>query len=71
MSIKIRAYKQVIPQDILQERPQETWRCDLYPNDMSRHHGIGATESEAVLNAALSFHAMELAKRKQVKGAEK
>lgn len=41
-----------------QRRPkewQERWRCDIYPDDGSDHHGFGATEAEALQHAAAAY----------------
>ena len=52
---RIVTYRQDRPKDFLRENPQETWRCDIYAADGSTHHGVGAIEAKAVLNAATAF----------------
>ena len=34
---------------------QERWRCDIFPDDGSDHHGVGSTEAEAIWNAACAY----------------
>lgn len=55
MAAKIRIYQQDRPKDWLRDNPHETWRCDIYPNDGSDHHGIGRTEAEALMNASSAY----------------
>jgi hypothetical protein len=55
MSAEIKTYKQDRPKDWLRENPQETWRCDIFPKDGSDHHGVGETESVAILHAAAAY----------------
>lgn len=38
------------------DHPQERWRCDIFPQDGSDHHGVGLTEAEALLNASMAYH---------------
>jgi hypothetical protein len=52
---KIKTYPQDRPSEWLKENPQERWRCDIFPGDGSDHHGIGATEAEAIFNASLAY----------------
>ena len=52
---RIVTYRQDRTPDFLQDNPQETWRCDIYPEDGSDHHGVGALEAQAVMNAAMAF----------------
>jgi hypothetical protein len=53
----IKTYRQARPADYLKAHPTERWRCDIFPDDGSDHHGIGATEASAVANAALHWEA--------------
>ena len=39
----------------LKDNPHERWRCDIFPVDGSDHHGIGATEAEAIMNASMAY----------------
>lgn len=39
----------------LKDNPHERWRCDIFPVDGSDHHGIGATEAEALMNATMAY----------------
>jgi hypothetical protein len=55
MSSKIRTFRQDRPKDWLQEHPEETWRCDIFPPDGSDHHGIGPTEAQAIMSAAFAY----------------
>lgn len=55
MATKIKTYRQNIPADWLKENPSETWRCDIFPDDGSDHHGVGAIEAEALLNATMAY----------------
>ncbi len=55
MTIRILTYKQERPSDWLRDHPEETWRCDLYPEGGADHHGVGVTEAEAILNAAAHY----------------
>lgn len=52
---KIKTYLQDRPADWLKDNPHERWRCDIFPADGSDHHGIGATEAEAVMNAVMAY----------------
>ena len=52
---KIRTYRQERPADYIRENPQECWRCDIYPDDGSDHHGVGSTEAEVIWNAACAY----------------
>lgn len=52
---KIKTYIQDRPADWLKDHPQERWRCDIFPADGSDHHGVGATEAEAVMNAVVAY----------------
>lgn len=64
MSLKIELYVQPRPVDWLRDNPEQKWRCDIYPGDFrTDHHGVGATEAEALLRAAQHWHQYELAKR--------
>lgn len=54
-SAKVKTYPQDRPEDWLQSNPGERWRCDIYPDDGSDHHGVGATEAEAILNASQAY----------------
>ena len=51
----VRTYLQDRPKDYIRENPQERWRCDIYPDDGSDHHGVGSTEAEAIWNAACAY----------------
>lgn len=55
MSAKIRTYLQDRTPDFLRENPGQRWRCDIFPADGSDHHGVGATEGAAILNAAAHY----------------
>lgn len=52
---RITSYRQDRPKEWLKDHPEEAWRCDIYPDDGSDHHGIGRTEAEAIHNANLSY----------------
>ena len=52
---KIKTYLQDRPPDWLKDNPHERWRCDIFPVDGSSHHGIGATEAEAIMNASRAY----------------
>ncbi len=52
---KIKTYLQDRPADWLKDNPHERWRCDIFPVDGSSHHGIGATEAEALMNASMAY----------------
>jgi hypothetical protein len=54
-SAKIRTYRRERNEAWLKDHPEERWQCDILPFDGSDHHGIGATESEAIMNAALAY----------------
>lgn len=56
---KIETYPRVRPGSWLKDHPEERWQCDIFPADGSDHHGIGATESEAIMNAALAYRRWE------------
>lgn len=55
MTTKITVYRRNTPADLLRDHPEERWRCDIYPTGGSDHHGVGATEAEAVLNATMHW----------------
>ena len=55
MPTEIRTFKQDRPADYLRENPDETWRCDIFADDGSDHHGIGHIEGEAIMNAACAY----------------
>jgi len=55
MKVEVRTYKQKLPSDWLKHHPTEKWRCDMYSDDGSDHHGVGETEGEAFINAALAL----------------
>lgn len=55
MSAKIKTFKQDRPKEWLRENPHERWRCDIFPEDGSDHHGIGKTEAEAIMQAAAAY----------------
>lgn len=55
MNARITTYHQDRPTQFLKENPQERWRCDIFPQDGSDHHGVGSTEPEAILNAATAY----------------
>lgn len=59
----IQIYRQERDAQYLKENPQETWRCDIFPDDGSDHHGVGATDSEALLNAAMAYRIWQGAKK--------
>lgn len=48
MATDIRIYRQ--------ERDEERWRCDIFPGGGTDHHGVGSTESMALVSAALHWH---------------
>ena len=52
---KIKTYLQDRPADWLKDHPHERWRCDIFVTDGSDHHGIGATEPEALMNASMAY----------------
>lgn len=52
---RIKTYLQDRPADWLKDNPHERWRCDIFPVDGSDHHGIGATEAEAIMNASMAY----------------
>jgi len=52
---KIRTHLQERSPEMLRLAPQERWRCDIFLTNNSDHHGIGKTEAEAIMNAALSY----------------
>lgn len=52
---KINTYERGRPERWLKDNPQDRWQCDIFPDDGSDHHGIGATEAEAISNAALAY----------------
>ena len=54
-SAKIRTYMQDRTEEWLKKYPDEKWQCDIFPHDGSDHHGIGATEAEAIHNASLAY----------------
>lgn len=57
---KVDVYRQTRPADYLKDHPGECWRCDIFPLDKrSSHHGVGATEAEAIFNASLSWRKYE------------
>ncbi len=53
----IKTYRQDRPADWLRENPNETWRCDIYAEGGSEHHGIGSIEADALLSAATNYAA--------------
>ena len=56
MATKIKTYRQPDRStEWLHYHPEETWRCDISPDDGSDHHGIGSTEASAILNAAMAY----------------
>ena len=55
MTTKIKTYRQDRDAIYLEENPHETWRCDIFPDDRSDHHGVGSTESFAIMQAALAY----------------
>lgn len=54
-SSKIKTYLQDRTADWLKDNPHARWRCDIFPVDGSDHHGIGATEAEAIMNASMVY----------------
>lgn len=52
---KIKTYLQDRTADWLKDNPHARWRCDIFPVDGSDHHGIGATEAEAIMNASMVY----------------
>lgn len=58
MSARIVTYRQDRPADWLRDNPQEAWRCDIYTAGGTSHHGIGATEAEALIEAAMHYMAI-------------
>lgn len=52
---EIHTYQQDRPEEWLEKHPQQRWRCDIFPDDGSDHHGIGKTEAEALHNASLHY----------------
>jgi len=55
MTTKILAYRQDYPKEWLKKHPQEAWRCDIFPDDGSDHHGIGKTEADAIMSASMAY----------------
>lgn len=56
---KIYTYRQDLPAEFLRDHPKERWRCDISPGKAFDHHGVGETEAEALLNAALQWRKHE------------
>lgn len=56
---QIRVYRNTYNEEWLAAHPDQRWQCDIYPSDGSDHHGLGATEAEAVLNAAMHYRKYE------------
>ena len=52
---KISTYAQNRPPEWLDRNPNLRWRCDIFPDDGSDHHGLGKTEAEAIFNASLAY----------------
>jgi hypothetical protein len=55
MATKIKTYLQDLPKDWLKRKPHEKWRCDIFPDDWSDHHGVAETEAGAIHNASLAY----------------
>ena len=55
MTTRITTYKQDRPKEWLKDNPHERWRCDIFPDDGSDHHGIGKTEAEAIWWASQAY----------------
>lgn len=51
MPEKVKTYRQNRPEEWLEKHPQERWRCDIFAEDGSDHHGVGATPEQATANA--------------------
>ena len=49
---EIKTYRQDRPREFFQEYPNETWRCDIYPESGGDFHGVGRTEVLALIEAA-------------------
>ncbi len=56
---QVQVYRQNRDEKYLDEHPEERWRCDLLTSRGTDHHGVGATESEAILHAAQHFFIYE------------
>jgi len=52
---EIRTYLRDRPESWLKDHPEERWQCDILPADGSDHHGIGVTEADAIMNAAMAY----------------
>jgi hypothetical protein len=52
---RVKTYLQNVTKDWLEKYPQEKWRCDIFPEDWSTHHGVGETEAIAIHNASLAY----------------
>ena len=55
MATRIKTYKQDRPKEWLKDHPHERWRCDIFPDDGSEHHGIGETEADAIWQAGFAY----------------
>jgi hypothetical protein len=55
MPSKITTYRQDRTKEWLRVYPRERWRCDIFPEDGSDHHGIGETEAAAIYHASISY----------------
>lgn len=43
------------PTDWRARNKHRAWRCDIFTDDGSDHHGEGATEAEAIYKASLAY----------------
>ena len=55
MLTKIKTYPQDLPVEWLKKYPRHKWRCDIFPEDGSDHHGLGETEAQAIHSASLAY----------------
>lgn len=54
MRTQVKTYQQKLDEERLKQYPKERWRCDIIL-ERSSHHGVGETEAEAILNAAMRY----------------
>lgn len=55
MLTRIETYPQERPKEWLDKNPSERWRCDIFPQDGSDHHGVSETEAGAIHQASLAY----------------
>jgi hypothetical protein len=55
MATEIMTYPQAMPKEWLKKHPNQKWRCDIYPDDNSDHHGVSETEAGAIHEASLAY----------------